>query len=232
MTASRLDSIGFDFGSELNGAEASKLASFSRLMCSDLLNLFVKAPRPGTVKTRLAQTIGANAAGAAYRTLVETLLAKLVSLDAVVLRFAPDDAAAEIGAWSRPGWSMQPQGTGDLGRRLEAAFRDGFAAGARSVVIIGSDCPDVSADDVRAAWAALESNDVVLGPARDGGYWLIGLREARGELLEGISWSTDAVLQETLQRARAAQLQVQLLRELTDVDTETEWREFLKSHGR
>jgi hypothetical protein len=191
------------------------------------LIIFVKAPRPGSVKTRLAQAIGPNEACAAYGTLVETLLGKLSALDGVVLRFAPDDAAAEILPWRRARWQTQPQGPGDLGQRLESAFRDSFKAGARRVVIIGSDCPAVSVADVRAGWAALETNDVVLGPASDGGYWLIGLRECRRELFEGIPWSTDQVLAQTLQRADAAKWRVHLLRELTDVDTETEWKDFL-----
>ena len=196
-------------------------------MRSKHLIIFVKAPRPGTVKTRLAQAIGPNAACAAYAALVKTLLGNLSALDSVVLRFAPDDAAEEIQPWRRPLWQTQPQGPGDLGQRLASAFLASFTAGARRVVLIGSDCPAVTAADVRAAWAALETNDVVLGPARDGGYWLIGLRELRRELFESISWSTAEVLAQTLRRAEAARLRVGLLRELTDVDTETEWKVFL-----
>ncbi|MBI2925144.1 MAG: TIGR04282 family arsenosugar biosynthesis glycosyltransferase [Verrucomicrobia bacterium] len=193
------------------------------------LIIFVKAPRPGAVKTRLAETLGAVAACEAYCRLVESLLSRLASLREVELRFTPDDAGAEIKRWLGPGWTARPQGTGDLGTRLEAAFVEAFARGAERVVIIGSDCPRVTVEDVQAAWRALEEHDVVLGPATDGGYWLIGLRSRQRELFDGIAWSTSRVLAQTLARAQAAGLRVQRLRELSDVDTAEDWRGFLAS---
>jgi rSAM/selenodomain-associated transferase 1 len=192
------------------------------------LIIFLKAPRAGTVKTRLAESIGAFAAVAAYRQLVETLLASLQVLDEVELRYSPDDAQAEIQPWLRPHWQARPQGEGDLGQRLQAAFAEAFASGANRVVVIGSDCPSVTPGDIHAAWEALVAHDLALGPARDGGYWLIGLRAPQSTLFQGIAWSTDSVFPETLQRAEAADLRVHLLRELADVDTVKEWREFLK----
>ncbi len=196
-------------------------------MPDEKLIVFVKAPRPGLVKTRLAGALGAAAACQAYRQLVETLLRNLASLPEVELRFTPDDAAKEIRPWVQAGWNSRPQGEGDLGRRLQAAFREAFAEGAGRVVIIGSDCPEVAATDIREAWAGLNRYDMVVGPASDGGYWLIGLRQPQPPLFEGIAWSTATVLAETLQRAKAANLRVQLLRILADVDTEKEWRQFL-----
>ena len=200
-------------------------------MRDELLIVFLKAPRLGTVKTRLAATMGAPAAGAACRRLVETLLQRLSSLEYVELRFAPDDSASEIKPWARPSWRLAAQGEGDLGCRLDRAAREAFASETRRVVIIGSDCPEVTAADVRAAWTALHTYDVVLGPATDGGYWLIGLRAPRPDLFEGISWSTSAVLNETLVRASIAGLTVHILRELSDVDTEADWRRFLGQEG-
>jgi len=196
-------------------------------MQDERLIIFAKAPKAGQVKTRLAKTIGANAATAAYQRLVESLLSNLSAIAGVILRFAPDDCAAEIQAWLRPGWQAQPQGEGDLGCRLQRAFSDHFASGAKRVVIIGSDCPAVQCEDIRQAWKALETHDVALGPASDGGYWLIGLREPRPQLFEGIDWGTDSVLAQTLQRAKAIRLRVELLRILSDVDNEEDWREFL-----
>ncbi|MGI8965735.1 MAG: TIGR04282 family arsenosugar biosynthesis glycosyltransferase [Limisphaerales bacterium] len=186
----------------------------------------MKAPRIGLVKTRLAQTIGAAAASAAYKKLVETLLQNVATLADVELRFAPDDASAEIDLWRQKSWTTQPQGNGDLGERLQAAFAQNFLIGAKRVVVIGSDCPHVTALDIESAWAALKSHDVVLGPARDGGYWLIGLGQLQPTLLENISWSTENVLRETIQRAQKLFLKVHLLRGLTDVDAEPEWREW------
>jgi rSAM/selenodomain-associated transferase 1 len=192
-------------------------------MPNERLMVFVKAPRPGEVKTRVAQTTGAERACDVYRQLVATLLKSLSPLREVELRFAPDDAAAEIEPWLRPGWVAVPQGDGDLGARLERAFADAFAAGAERVVIVGSDCPDVKTSDVRTAWRELQTHDVAVGPAMDGGYWLIGLRAPQPELFRGIPWSSELVLGRTLERARALGLKIQLLRILSDIDTEADW---------
>jgi hypothetical protein len=197
-------------------------------MVTHQLIVLLKAPRPGAVKTRLAQTLGAEAACAAYRQLVGQLLKRIGGIDHVQLRFAPDDAGEEIRPWLRPGWSAAGQGGGDLGERLARTFQDAFAAGARRVVVIGGDCPEIAAQDIEAAWAALARCDLVLGPAADGGYWLVGLRVMERPLFSGIAWSTGDVLQQTLDCARAAGRTVELLRELHDVDTEADWRRFLE----
>ena len=196
-------------------------------MTPEKLIVFVKAPQIGAVKTRLAESIGAAAACAAYRQLVAVLLERLRTLPEVELRFTPDGAIDEIRSWVKHGWTCQPQGAGTLGDRLQIAFAASFAVSARRVVIIGSDCPSVRPEDIRRAWAALLTHDVVLGPATDGGYWLIGLRQPQSGLFEGISWSTDSVFADTIVRARNAELRVEILRELEDVDTEEDWRRFL-----
>jgi uncharacterized protein len=199
-------------------------------MASKHLTVFVKAPSQGTVKTRLARTIGKEAACGAYQKIVGELVDRLAPLPFIELRFTPDDAAVEIKPWRRRQWQLRPQGEGDLGQRLERAFGDAFAGGAHYVAVIGSDCPTITPDDIQTAWAALQANDVVIGPARDGGYWLIGLREPRPTLFQSIDWSTDKVLKQTLRRARARNLKVELLRELSDVDTESDWLEFLEQN--
>jgi rSAM/selenodomain-associated transferase 1 len=193
------------------------------------LIVFVKAPRVGAVKTRLAKSIGDVRACDAYRTLAESVLKNVASLPNVELRFAPNDAATEITPWLRETWRARPQGEGDLGKRLGRAFDEAFADGAERVVIIGSDCPDLQVADVRAAWKELATHDLVVGPATDGGYWLMGLRASQPKLFENISWSSEHVLAETLQRAKALALRIQLLRILTDVDTETEWNAYVQN---
>ncbi|MBI5800511.1 MAG: TIGR04282 family arsenosugar biosynthesis glycosyltransferase [Verrucomicrobia bacterium] len=192
------------------------------------LVVFLKAPRPGSVKTRLAETLGADAACAAYRQLVEALLANLAPLQAVELCFAPADASAEINPWLRTDWSACPQSEGDLGERLHAAFTEHFLSDAEHVVIIGSDCPAVTPTDISDAWLALDGHDVVLGPALDGGYWLIGLRAPQPNLFTGMPWSTDAVFGETTRRARESGLRIATLRELSDVDTVADWERWVK----
>lgn len=192
------------------------------------LVVFLKAPRPGSVKTRLAETLGADAACAAYRQLVERLLANLAPLVAVELCFTPPDASSEINPWLRTEWAARPQSEGDLGERLHAAFTEHFLTEAERVVIIGSDCPAVTAADIEDAWLALDGHDVVLGPALDGGYWLIGLRAPQPGLFTAMPWSTDAVFGETMRRARESGLRVATLRELSDVDTAADWERWLK----
>ena len=191
------------------------------------LIVFVKAPRPGAVKTRLAKAIGAPAARSAYRQLVEMLLNHLQGLGGVEVCFSPDDAAGEVQHWLKEGWCSSPQSDGNLGKRLHSAFQRAFQAGAKHVAIVGSDCPAVKVQDIREAWGCLQTHDVVLGPATDGGYWLIGLRQLQPDLFRGIHWSSESVFAETIQRVQHAGLTVQLLHELADVDTDRDWRAFL-----
>ena len=99
------------------------------------------------------------------------------------------------------------------------------------MVIIGSDCPWLSDGDIEEAWNDLKTHDLVLGPARDGGYWLVGLRELKPEVFKGISWSTETVLEQTLEHARAGGLRFRLLRELRDVDTLGDWYAFLRDNS-
>jgi rSAM/selenodomain-associated transferase 1 len=178
------------------------------------------------VKSRLAAAIGPEAALDAYQTMVRSTLARLKTLPNVELRYTPDDAADEVRLWRKDSWILRPQGPGDLGERMQRAFVEAFTDGAGAVVIIGSDCPDVSVSDVLSAWARLNEHDLVLGPASDGGYWLIGLRQPQQALFQHIAWSTNTVQAETLARAQRAEIRTSLLRTLSDIDTEQEWLEF------
>ena len=199
-------------------------------MAKEQLIVFLKAPRPGTVKTRIARTAGTERACCIYRELVETVLRKLNPLKEVELRFAPDDASSEIQPWLRPGWTARPQGEGDLGARLTRAFASTFANGAERVVIIGSDCPEVKTADIRTAWKELHTHDLVVGPAVDGGYWLIGLHASQADLFRDINWSSDQVLAQTLAKARKQALRSQVLRILTDIDTEEDWNAYVSEN--
>ena len=191
------------------------------------LIVFVRAPELGKVKTRLAKAIGDQRALAAYEEMLGRLFVNLQAVAQVELRCTPDDASASLRAWLQPGWQLEPQRAGDLGEKLTRAFDESFKKGFQRVVIIGSDAPEVTRQDVELAWHHLADHEVVLGPAKDGGYWLIGLHKEHPELFEDISWSTDAVLEETLLRARTAGLKVRRLRQLSDVDTISSWKEFL-----
>jgi len=110
------------------------------------------------------------------------------------------------------------QSEGDLGRRMALAFKESFSAGMTGVVIIGTDCPDLNAQLMVKAFHAIEQNDLVLGPALDGGYYLIGLRRLIPELFTGISWSTAEVLEQTRSIAERLDLAIAFLPLLNDID--------------
>lgn len=188
------------------------------------LLVFVKAPRPGFVKTRLAQGVGPAESARIYECLATHLLRGLAPLPHVELHHAPADAGEDIRPWLlRPEWRSQPQAEGGLGQKLAAAFERGFFQGAAKLAAIGSDCPWVTPADVEEAWRLLEENDLVLGPAEDGGYWLIALKAPHPGLFDGIAWSTGEVLAQTLAKARELNLRSNLLRVLSDVDTVEDW---------
>ncbi len=195
-------------------------------MSADLLIIFVKAPRPGAVKTRIAEIIGPQCACDVYKSLVGILIEQLRTLPNVQLRYTPDDGLPDISQWLQPAWTSAPQGQGELGQRLAAAFDEAFNHGAERIVVIGSDAPDITRQDIESAWCALKDHDVVLGPAEDGGYWLIGLRANHPALFENISWSSNLVFQQTLARVQSANLTTLLLRKLPDIDTIDDLRRF------
>jgi rSAM/selenodomain-associated transferase 1 len=159
------------------------------------------------------------------------VLGEVRVFDAVQVRYAPADAESEIRKWLRPGWTVAPQAEGDLGARIQAAFAGSFDSGATRVVIIGSDCPYLTARDIREAWDALKTSDLVLGPAEDGGYWLVGLRKNHPGLFTDMTWSSSDVLGETMKRAKAFGLKTSLLRTLSDVDTREDWEKFISAEA-
>jgi rSAM/selenodomain-associated transferase 1 len=194
---------------------------------TDALVIFARAPQLGRVKTRLAAELGDQRALAVYRELAERAVGAVRgAAPVIVVSYAPPDAADEMTCWLGGDLLYDPQAAGDLGARMHAAIAARRAAGARRVVVIGTDCPGVTAPVVRSAFAALDDADLVLGPAADGGYYLIGMREPHAVLFHDVPWSTDRTLAVTLERARAARLRVALLHTLRDVDTADDWRAY------
>lgn len=185
------------------------------------LCVFVKLPRAGTVKTRLAAALGPELAAALYRVLVQRVLETTAPARGEHERlvfYDPPDAGEAMRAWL-PAGRLRRQSGGDLGARMADAFARAFARGAQRVAIVGSDVPSLTREDVREAFDALEHRDVVLGPAHDGGYYLVALRGPRPSLFADVAWSTPGVLGETLTRAASAGLAVQQLPPRRDVDT-------------
>ena len=190
------------------------------------LLVFAKAPRPGEVKTRLARSLrrrGApdyDRAAAIYRRMGRMIMDGVADAPATVtVCYDPPGGEPEVRDWLGPAtaqyWS---QGEGDLGERMSRMFTRAFEQTGRAVVI-GTDSPAVGADTVARALAALDTADVVLGPSRDGGYYLMALREDRPELFAGIEWSTRSVLAETVARPGASGLRVTFLEVESDIDT-------------
>jgi uncharacterized protein len=197
------------------------------------LCIFARVPIHGRVKTRLAATLGAGAALAAHVALVEDTLQRLGRLAGVVTELWLDDVPDTLSrSWaSRFGLEIRRQRGDDLGDRMHEALLDGMAAAGRAVVV-GTDCPLIDAGYAAAAFAALESADVVLGPAEDGGYGLVGLRRPAPELFRDMPWGLSVVLQATLQAAAAAGLSVERLPETWDVDTADAWLRYQRLRGR
>ena len=173
------------------------------------LAIFARAPVLGRVKTRLARSVGEEAALAAYRDLLGVTLERLAP---GVGRFVPEIwVEGDPSAFpSLPDLRVVAQPPGDLGERMAAAFEDGVS------VLVGTDIPFISADYVERALDALTRADLVLGPTEDGGYCLVAMTTPQGQVFEGIPWSTPDVLATTL--AAAEGLSVELLEPLWDVD--------------
>jgi rSAM/selenodomain-associated transferase 1 len=180
--------------------------------------VIAKEPVAGLAKTRLVPALGeAGAARAATAMLADTLAAVRATGADPWLCFTPVEARERLGRLA-PGFGLLAQGSGDLGDRLAACLADLLATGADRVTIVGADTPHVPVSSYQRAFALLDEADVVLGPALDGGYYLVAAKAARPELFVGIPMGTEVVLTETLARAIAAGLVVALLPPLRDLD--------------
>jgi hypothetical protein len=184
----------------------------------DALAVIAKEPVAGLAKTRLVPALGEEgAARAATAMLADTLTAVRLSGADPWLCFTPAEARERLGRLA-PGFGLLAQAPGDLGDRLAACLADLLAAGAHRVAIVGADTPHIPQASYRRAFAMLDEVDVVLGPALDGGYYLVAAKASRPELFVGVPMGTDMVLAETLARAASNRLVVALLPPLRDLD--------------
>ncbi|MFP4473107.1 MAG: TIGR04282 family arsenosugar biosynthesis glycosyltransferase [Candidatus Omnitrophota bacterium] len=187
---------------------------------------FVKEPVPGQIKTRLFADCGDDFAVQFYLAClkdVRDLISQCPGRKTFIYYFSPETPRRLRQIF--PGCPLYPQSGADLGERMAGAFEDVFARGFSKAVLIGSDAPQITADIVQQAFDALNTHDAVLGPARDGGYYLIGLNQSCPGLFKGIRWSRENVLKETLQRARASAMQAAQLPFLMDIDTAADLKE-------
>ncbi|MBD2430241.1 MULTISPECIES: TIGR04282 family arsenosugar biosynthesis glycosyltransferase [Fischerella] len=186
------------------------------------LIIFTRYPEPGLTKTRLIPALGAGGAANLQRQMTEYTLSKVRELQkaiaiSVEVRFSGGDLEL-MQNWLGTDLIYQSQGEGDLGKRMTRSLLDAFDAGARQAVIIGTDCPSVNAQILTQAFAELQQCDIVLGPAIDGGYYLIGLQRLFLELFVDIDWGTCQVLQQTVAICHQLNLSVAYLPSLADVD--------------
>ncbi len=181
----------------------------------DKLLIFVKNPILGKVKTRLAKDLGTRVALAVYADLLQQTR-KIAEEAQVDIELYYSDFIPEQDVWSDLNCNKNLQAPGDLGARLMKAIESQKTG---KLVVIGSDCYDLSARHIQEAFQALEKNELVLGPANDGGYYLIGMKQGDSDYFKAISWSTEKVLSQTLAIANKKNSQVYLLEELIDLDT-------------
>ena len=188
----------------------------------DRVVLLARYPVPGQAKTRLIPALGPEGAARLHRRLTEhaasAARAAGASGDAGVTVCFTGAARREFRAWLGGDFAYAPQPAGDLGVRLRRAFGSAFSGHARRVVVVATDVPDLTAVVLRQALAGLREHDVVLGPAADGGYYLIGMKRARPELFLGIDWGTGRVCAQTRDAIRRQGLSVLELPTLGDVD--------------
>lgn len=186
------------------------------------LIIFTRYPQPGKTKTRLIPALGVEGATNLQRQMTEFTLSKVKKFQesaaiSFEIRFTGGNLQL-MQNWLGTELNYLLQGEGDLGKRMENSFFSAFNKGAQEVVIIGIDCPNLSAEVLAQAFEKINNCDLLLGPAVDGGYYLIGLKRAIGELFINIDWGTAKVLQQTVDIAQQLNLSVGYLPTLADVD--------------
>lgn len=186
------------------------------------LIMVTRFPQPGRTKTRLIPALGAVGAAHLQRRMTELLAERLQGICdraslALEVHFT-GGSLAQMRAWLGHDLTLKPQGSGHLGERLHGAFQQGFREWGQPILMVGSDCPGLDEGHITQAVAALQHHDVVLGPAQDGGYYLIGLKQPHPRLFENISWGQSCVLAETIAIAASLGLSVALLEPLGDID--------------
>ncbi|GAB3811022.1 TIGR04282 family arsenosugar biosynthesis glycosyltransferase [Pontibacter rugosus] len=182
-----------------------------------LLLLFVRNPELGKVKTRLAATLGQEKALEIYIKLLNHTRSITEQLPVHKLVYYTDNVTLND-QWPDHVYEKRVQPAGDLGDKMQAAFAAGFEEGYTSIVIIGSDCWQLSQEVIEEAYKQLEQQEVVLGPALDGGYYLLGTKRLHPQLFQNKRWSTAHVFPDTIQDLKQLQLTYSLLPRLSDVD--------------
>lgn len=190
------------------------------------LIVFQKNPEPGNVKTRLAKDIGNNKAAEIYIFLLAHTHQQVQQVDADV--FVYFQGGINENYVVLPRYYLAHQDEGDLGKKMEAAFVEVFNYGYQEVLIIGSDCYDLDHELIEKGFDALSDHDLVIGPAEDGGYYLLGMKKYNPFLFRNMPWSTSSVYELTSEEANSHGLRIYTLPTLRDVDTKEDLGELKK----
>ena len=186
-----------------------------RFMTKSLLIVFVKNIKLGKVKTRLAASIGTEGAFQVYKHLVEITENVTTQVFSEKRIYFSDTIIDEK-------WKKTPkyvQKGADLGQKMQNSFKKGFDDGYDKIILIGSDLPDINPQIIQHAFDELENNEVVFGPAEDGGYYLVGMNKRHDVIFENKPWSTEGLLTITLNQLKEQGINVSLLGRLNDIDT-------------
>lgn len=198
---------------------------------TDSLIIFLRYPKIGKVKTRLAKTTSSEFALRFYKSCAENLINNVKKIPKVnrFVFYSNKNEKDEITNWLGGKLFFAHQEGDDLGSRMKNAFEKVFTTGAKKVIIVGTDIPDLSNDIILKAFEYLDRNEFVIGPSRDGGYYLLGMKKSYPILFEDIEFSTSSVYAKTIKKINEIKLNFHILPELQDIDTETDLQQWLNS---
>jgi len=185
------------------------------------LLIFIKAPLLGEIKTRLQPELSPEISLQIFKAMGKDLVDHFSRSEYFdfYIQYWPENTLGEMRLWLGKDLNYVPQRGADLGEKLKNAFTDSFRQNYQKVCIIGSDLPTIAEEDVLEAFEKLDSVDVILGPAMDGGYYLVALKELHPQLFENVEWSTEYVLKQTVLRTTRQNLSVYQMARQRDVDT-------------
>jgi len=199
------------------------------------LLFFIKSPEEGKVKSRLASVIGDERAANLYRDFITQMLSTLRRGDFPFhICFYPHNALKGVKEWLGDQHHYIPQKGKDLGERMSNAFRKAFDTGFKRVVLVGSDIPDLPLEVIEEAFISLKEEDAAIGPAYDGGYYLIGFKEKTfsPQVFERMAWGTERVFEDTMKVLKNLNQRVHTLPYLRDIDTVDDLKNIDPSFGR
>lgn len=200
---------------------------------SDSLLVFYKYPEKGFAKTRLAKEIGEEEALKVYKVLLSytfDIINELTDTD-IYLFYTTKRQGHDIDEICNSDWYIHKQSGGSLGKRFSNGFQDVLGPTGKKVVVIGTDCVGLTKDIIKEAFASLNDSDIVIGPTEDGGYYLIGMKEAHN-VFQDIPWSTENVYERTIERVNDLGLDHHTLPILNDVDVKKDWERAIKEEPR